>query len=371
MTPVETANLMEERRYMAAWQSIKGLGARRIRNIISHFGSAQKAWQADGEAVAAAAGLGAQKAGHINTSRNHFDWDEQERLLRSRQVHLVTFQEKAYPELLRRTYNAPAVLFYQGILPQNNKTAALVGARKATPYGLNAAHTLSEQLARQGVFVISGGARGIDTRAHTGALRGGGRTIAVVANGLDRTYPPENRRLFQEICDAGGAVVSEFSFGVEPLARNFPARNRIIAGMARCVIVVEAAARSGALITADFALEEGRDVFAVPGSIFSTMSQGTHALLRNGAIILTCAADVLEEYGWQHVESEKGKSVCTLSDAERKIYEALQESQALPVEQLVIQTGFAASDISCILLNLMLHNLVEEILPGLYVRCPA
>ena len=110
---METANLMEERRYMAAWQSIKGLGARRIRNVISHFGSAQKAWQADGEAVAAAAGLGAQKAGHINTSRNHFDWDEQERLLQSRQVHLVTFQEKAYPELLRQTYNAPAVLFYQ------------------------------------------------------------------------------------------------------------------------------------------------------------------------------------------------------------------------------------------------------------------
>lgn len=141
--------------------------------------------------------------------------------------------------------------------------------------------------------------------------------------------------------------------------------------MARCVIVVEAAARSGALITADFALEEGRDVFAVPGSIFSTMSQGTHALLRNGAIILTCAADVLEEYGWQYVEPEEGKPVCALSDAERKVYEALQESQALPVEQLVIQTGLAASDTSRILLNLMLHNLVEEILPGLYVRCPA
>ena len=157
---METEDLMKERRYMAAWQSIKGMGARRIRSLISRFGSAQNAWQADGEAVAEAAGLGVQKAGHINTARNQFDWEGQEKLLRSRKVQLVTFQEEAYPELLKQTYNAPAVLFYQGILPENDKTAAIVGARKATPYGLNAAHTLSEQLARQGVFIISGGARG-------------------------------------------------------------------------------------------------------------------------------------------------------------------------------------------------------------------
>lgn len=362
------ATIEEERRYTAAWQSLKGMGSQRVRRLIEYFGTARKAWEGNAEEVAAAAGLSAKQGSVIAAARRQFNWERQETLIRQCHAGLVTWKEHEYPELLRQTYNAPAVLFYQGQLPKTEKLAAIVGARKATAYGLNVSQSLAAALAAQNVVVVSGGARGIDTKAHTGALQSGGKTVAVIANGLDMTYPPENRRLFQNICAAGGAVITEFSFGMKPLAQNFPARNRIIAGLCRCVIVVEAAERSGALITSDFALEEGRDVFAVPGSIFSPMSKGTNQLLRNGAIALTDANNVLSEYAWQVKEKLAESDMLPKDPAEAQVMLALNESEGTSVEQLIIKTGIAAQDINTLLLRLTLKNAVEEIIPGLYVR---
>ena len=215
-----------------------------------------------------------------------------------------------------------------------------------------------------------GGARGIDTKAHLGALAGKGITCAVVANGLDTAYPPENKALFADIIEKGGSVVSEYAFGVRPLAMNFPARNRIIAGLCRCVVVTEAALRSGSLITADFALEEGRDVFAVPGSIYSEMSKGTNALLRKGAIALTGIEDILSEYGWDAEEMKQSPPPFSLTLLEEAVLEALPCDQPVSQDELVVKTKLPPSQLSPLLLKLQLYGLIEEAGGTSYVKKP-
>lgn len=361
----------DEQRYTAAWQALKGLGSRRIRRLVDYFGSARAAWTAPADEVIRVAALGSKLGATVDAARRRFDWDRQEADLKRYGARLVTWRDEEYPYLLKETCNAPAVLFYQGTLAETDKRVAIVGSRKASPYGLNVSRHVAETLARNGVTIVSGGARGIDTKAHKGALHVQGQTLVVIASGLGRTYPPENKRLFAEICERGGAIVTEFAFGSEPVAQNFPARNRIIAGLSRSVIVVEAALRSGSLITADFALEEGRDVFAVPGSIFSTQSQGTNHLIRMGAAILTEAADVLDEYGWESEEAgQKTNAAAALTDAGKAVWEALSESEARPLDELVVRTKLSAADVQVSLLQLTLHNLAEETIPGLYLRCP-
>ena len=256
---------------------------------------------------------------------------------------------------------------------RDSSSLAIVGSRKASPYGLNAAESLAAELAAQGFTIISGGARGIDTRAHRGALKGKGRTVIVAANGLDRTYPRENKALFRQVVDNGGAVISEYAFGIEPLSRNFPARNRIIAGMAAATIVVEAALRSGSLITADLALDEGRDVFAMPGSVFSETSRGTNHLLQLGAIPLTCVDDVIREFrrrGWQGPETVAEAAAPGLSPAEQAVIDVIPFDRAAPVSELLEKTGLAVADLLPILLALQMKKAAEE-LPGGYIRCAA
>ena len=288
--------------------------------------------------------------------------------LEQHDIHLLSLWDEDYPVLLKESFNPPAVLFYQGVLPESEKMVAMVGARKATPYGVNAAHTFALELAREGVVIVSGGARGIDTKAHRGALDGGGVTVAVVANGLDICYPKSNKKLFYEIVEKGGAVISEYPPGMEPLAGNFPARNRIIAGLAKCTIVVEAAKRSGSLITSDFALEEGRDVFAIPGSIYSTESKGTNWLLRHGAIALTEPGDVLTEYGWNVSDVKESSRTRPLSFQELLVLQALSCDSAVSSEELVARTALAPPVLGSVLLGLQLDGLIEELRPGLYFK---
>ena len=249
----------------------------------------------------------------------------------------------------------------------------MVGSRKASPYGLNAAETLAMSLAERGITLVSGGARGIDTRIHRGALNGKGRTIVVAANGLDRTYPRENKRLFRDIVDNGGAILSEYTFGTEPRAQHFPARNRIIAGMAAATVVIEAALGSGSLITADFALEEGRDVFAMPGSIFAETSKGTNRLLQMGAMALTDTDDILQVFehrGWLIPTAAEGGEEIDFDETERQVLAALSMERAIPAEDLMLTTGLPLPKLLHTLLRLQLKKAVEE-LPGGYIRCAA
>jgi DNA processing protein len=211
-------------------------------------------------------------------------------------IHTVMPEEDIYPALLRECPGTPPLLFYKGELRAGQEGIGIVGARRATAYGKAAADKLAREVAAGGYVVVSGLARGIDGAAHQGALAAGGATWAFMAGGLDRVYPGEHRRLAAQITDRGGALLSEYAPGTPWEPERFPARNRLISGVSRGVVVVEAGLRSGSLITADMALEQGRDVFAVPGPIFSAVSCGTHQLLRLGAILAAGGEDILSEY---------------------------------------------------------------------------
>jgi DNA processing protein len=248
------------------------------------------------------------------------------------------------------------VLYYRGNLPVNDKLVAVVGSRKASVYGKSAASMLASTLAASNVGVVSGAARGIDTAAHEGAMEKG-YTIAVLGSGVDVCYPPENAKLLAQIAETG-AVISEYAPGVMAHPGHFPARNRIINGLARGVIVIEAAEKSGALITADFALEEGRDVFAVPGSIFARSSKGANRLIKQGAKLVDSATDVLEEYGWETAQTNKTVSVLT-SD-EHAVYSLLNYEEPIGIEAIVTKLNVLPATAAYILLQLSLRGLTVE-----------
>lgn len=364
----------DETMYAAALQSLPGLGSRRLEALLEIYGSAGAAWKASwDEELRRRWRMSAEAFGKAFKERNVFDWDGFSRRLSFYGVRPIALWDDDYPCWLPFIASPPLVLFCQGTPPSDRYTLAMVGSRKASPYGLNAAETLAMTLAERGITLVSGGARGIDTRAHVGALKGKGRTIVVAASGLDRTYPRENKRLFRDIVDKGGAILSEYTFGTEPRAQHFPARNRIIAGMAAATVVIEAALGSGSLITADFALEEGRDVLAMPGSIFAETSKGTNHLLQLGAMALTGADDVLQVFqnrGWPLPAGGQVPVFVELDDKEKRVMAALSRDRAIPAEDLLAVTGLALPELLHILLRLQLKKAAEE-MPGGYIRCAA
>ena len=218
------------------------------------------------------------------------------KLINKNKIEILTILDKKYPRLLKEIYSPPLVLYIKGeFLKESEFAVAIVGSRLASVYGISSAESLGYELASRGVVVVSGLARGIDTAAHKGAVQAHGKTVAVLGGGLGDIYPPENKKFADEIIGKAGAVISEFPMQAPPIPRNFPQRNRIISGLSLATIVVEAAKNSGALITADFALEQGREVFAVPGKIDSSTSFGTNDLIKQGARLIQTADDVIEE----------------------------------------------------------------------------
>jgi DNA processing protein len=294
--------------------------------------------------------------------RREFDERGYRSALAARGVRFVARGSTDYPSLLRELHDPPPVLFLRGAAEAallHAPGVAIVGARACSSYGKQVARLLGRELASAGLVVLSGLARGVDGEAHRGALDAGGSTVAVFGCGIDRDYPAAHAQLAARICEAG-LVVSEYAPGVEPAPWRFPARNRIIAGLAAATVVVEARERSGALITADFALEAGREVFAVPGEITSSLSAGTNALLRLGATPLTSAKDVLEALG----VATKPTPVVELDDVAVKVLEALT-SEASGVDQLVHATGLDAASVATALAELELAGVVVEA-EGLY-----
>ena len=294
--------------YAAALPGCPRLGAKHMRALMDYFETAEDVWKASAESIEKSHILTGKTLAAFLAYRNETSLEQIEEKLYRLDIRCSTFEDSDYPPLLSATANPPAVLFYRGALPCFERTIAVVGSRKATAYGIETAHELARGLSAHGITIVSGGARGIDSASHTGAMEGGSPTVVVLACGLDRVYPPENRHLFHQVIESGGTLVSEYPPGTPPLGRQFPARNRIIAGMSRGILVVEAAERSGSLITSDFALEEGRDVFSVPGSIWLPSCKGTNQLIRNGAICCTSADDILSEYGWKEEENKKKRA---------------------------------------------------------------
>ena len=293
-------------------------------------------------------------------------------------IRKITIDDAEYPKNLKNIYNPPKQLYVSGSLLAEDATAvALVGSRRASIYGLEMSEKLAYELALRGVTIVSGMARGIDSAAHRGALKARGRTIAVLGSGHDNIYPPENEGLYEEISKAG-AVLSEFENNVPPLPRNFPQRNRIISGLSLGLVVVEAARNSGALITADFAAEQGRAVFAVPGKISSHTSSGTNELIKDGARLVQSVDDILEELSLAEIrtvpagenrEIEERITKKTrmyvynsLTDDERKVYKILSD-EPIYIDEILAKSGLERAKTSTALLNLQLKHLIDE-LPG-------
>lgn len=293
-------------------------------------------------------------------------------------IRKITIDDKEYPKNLRNIYDPPKVLYVNGALLESDETAiALVGSRRASQYGLEACERLAYELAMRGVTIVSGMARGIDSAAHRGALRAKGRTIAVMGGGHNHIYPPENEKLYNEIANTG-AVITEYEDDFEPIPRNFPARNRIISGLSLGVVVVEAAKNSGALITANFAAEQGRTVFAVPGKISSHTSSGTNELIKDGARLVQSADDIMEELSLVEMKplsggdkEKKDKSITkmtkayiynSLTEDERKIYKILSD-EPIYIDDIFNKATLNPAKGSKALLSLQIKSLIRE-LPG-------
>ena len=293
-----------EREYSAAVYAHIPFGPVRMRLLLSYFKSAKKIWESSGEELMRV-GLNRKIVSGFIYHRKNFDFDKYFGLLKRMSVDFITIKDKGYPENLKRIEDAPYILYVKGKLYKKDRNAvAIVGSRKMTSYGKKVSEILSSSLSKRGITIISGLARGIDTIAHSTAVACGGRTIAVMACGLDIVYPPENRRLAENIVKKGGAVISEYPLGQPPSRGNFPNRNRIISGLSRAVIVVEGEKRSGTLLTASRAAEQGIPVFAVPGPITSSLSYASYFLIKNGANILFSVDDVIEELDLQ-TQAEK------------------------------------------------------------------
>ena len=286
---------MSEREYWLGFNIVPRIGPIRVRALLEHFGSLKVAWHAASTQLQAA-GLDRRALENLVTIRAQIDLEAEMTKVSHLGIQIVTWKDDTYPRLLREIDNPPPVLYVRGALvPTDEWAVAVVGTRRATTYGRDVARELAGDLARNHVTVVSGLARGIDSIAHRAALDAGGRTIAVLGCGLDIVYPPENRSLAHAIVE-NGALISEYALGTKPEARNFPPRNRIISGISLGTVVVEGDVRSGAMITAQDALVQNREVFAVPGNINRRQSRGTNALIRDSAAkLILSVEDILEE----------------------------------------------------------------------------
>ncbi len=302
------------------------------------------------------------------------DWQAVERDIewaQQAQCHILTMVDEQYPALLREIADPPPVLYVKGDPAcLNAPQLAIVGSRNASALGKETAHAFGRQLAQQGMTITSGLAQGIDGQAHSGALSAGGRTIAVTGTGLDRVYPARHQKLAEQICEQG-AMVSEFAVGTPPLAENFPRRNRIISGLSLGVLVVEAAMRSGSLITARMALEQGREVFAIPGSIHNTLAKGCNNLLRQGAKLVETAADIIEELGF-YASFHPQEAALSGAGNDFPLEESYQELlecvgyEPIGIDALIARSGLTAESVCSMLLVLELHGMVETVAGGLY-----
>ena len=347
--------------HRVALHRIHRLGSVRFGILERAFPDLRDAWRAsEGDLVAG--GLDARTAQAIVRARAEGDPDSEIDRLEASGTQAFARVDPAYPSRLREIDDAPPVLYVRGtLMPDDDYGVAVVGTRRATAYGRQATAELSRGLAAAGVTIVSGLARGVDTIAHRTALDTGGRTIAVLANGLDTIYPPENRRLAEEITEHG-AIVSDYPLGTKPRADFFPRRNRILSGLSLGTLVIEGDVKSGAMITAKFATEQNRDVFAVPGSIFSPQSRGPLSLIRDGAMPVSGAQDILEALNLARLGAQLdfGRAAPPVSDEERTLMSVLTR-EPQHIDEVARQTGLAAAMVSGTLALLELKGLVRDV----------
>jgi DNA processing protein len=352
--------LDDPRRYWVGFNLVKGIGAVRFRALLAAFGDARSAWQASPQALRAA-GLQEKLVNNLIKVRSQGLLEKHWEALQASDIKLLTWDDDAYPRRLKEIDQPPPVLYLRGaLLPEDEWAVAIVGTRRVTAYGRQVTEELAATLARNGVTVISGLARGVDSIAHQAALNAGGRTIAVMGTGADKIYPPENRRLAEQMLQQG-ALVSDYPLGTQPEGVNFPPRNRLISGLALAAVVVEAGQSSGALITASFAAEQGRDVFAVPGNITAPQSQGTNRLIQDGAIPLLNPQQVLEALNLTMIiEHQTARRVLPTDPVEKKVYQVLG-AEPLHVDEIRLRTEMPIEQVSAALALMELKGMVRQV----------
>ncbi len=351
--------------YWIGLKAVAGIGNVTFRRLLEYFDTPAQVLTATDKELETVRGVNTNIIQAIRSGAwKSFAEKECDRLHAS-SARLITFTSAEYPKSLFEIPDPPPFLYVRGTIP-TAPAIAIVGSRRATSYGLMTTARLAEELGQHGINIVSGMARGIDTAAHKGALQARAKTSAVLGCGIDRIYPPENRKLFEQVAE-NGCLISEFPLGTQPLAENFPRRNRIISGLSRGVLVVEAVENSGSLITARFALDHGRDVFAVPGNISFATSRGTNRLIKQGAKLVDCVEDILEEIpGFCNTCTEtataKPRRTFPLTPKEAAIYELLARSP-LHIDDIISQTELTAGEVSSMLLHLELKGAISS-LPG-------
>ncbi len=362
--------VLEDKRYLLGLKLIPYLD-RRINKVFEAFDSPEQAWNASPQELRDLLGISIELSQKISSERNRIDLEFELEKLAASGAQIVSVSDSCYPKLLGQI-NSPPVFFVQGDLTKACGCAvAIVGSRRASVFGREFAFELAQQLSNIGVTVVSGVARGIDSAAHRGALLGEGGTIGVLGCGLDIVYPPENKKLYSEILEKG-CLISEYPLGMPPFSQNFPTRNRIISGLSEGVVVVEASERSGALITADFALEHGREVMVVPGNVRSAVSKGCHKLIKQGAYLLETVDDVIEILGLDLKVPRAGQSSRSgpgveITSEEQEILNCLGW-QPKQVDQILQAVNFDVSKVSTLLTILELKGLVRQDFGSNYVR---
>ncbi len=353
---------MEDKSYWVWLSSLPGIGSKRFSALIDHFGSAKAVFESSLPELKASRLIPAELADTISNNKSLERLNSYMKKVKDNDIDIICLSEEAYPENLKIIYDPPPVIYVRGALKEEDfLSIAVIGSRKASDYGLKTADKLSYELAQNGVTVISGMAMGIDSAAHNGALRAGGRTIAVFGCGLLHVHPKSGYALYKEIIKHG-AVISEYPISYPARPEYFPARNRIVSGMSKGIVVVEAGLKSGTLITTDFALEQGRDVFAVPGNINSPGSKGTNDLIKNGAKLVDCVEDVLSELNINTSAAQKAQDPAKRADIssdEAKILNCIRDN-GKNINEIVAITGMNVKNIMSVITIMEIKGLIIQ-----------
>lgn len=356
--------MTEKNFYWVGLSLIPGVGTVLFKRLLEQFKSPEAVFQAPLKDLLSIEGMGERVAEAIRQGPFEKAVQKELCLLSKLEGRILTFEDEAYPRRLKNIYDPPPLLYMRGEIKKEDDLAiAIVGSRKTSPYGRGITEKIGQELVRYGITIVSGMARGIDSVAHQSAISGGGRTIAVLGCGVDVVYPPENRPLFEQIIDHG-AVLSEFPMGSRPEGSHFPKRNRIISGLSLGVVVVQAGQKSGSLITANCALEQGREVFAVPGNVGINGSSGTNRLIKDGAKLVASSDDILEEImpQWQtenETPPQRENLPIDLPEEGKKLFSLLGETP-LHIDTLIRESGLDPGRVLSLLLDLELKGLVLQ-----------
>jgi DNA processing protein len=349
------------KKYWVGFNHVKGIGAARQRALLDYFGDLEAAWKAPGQALRAA-GLGGKIVENFLQVRSGIDLDLVWERIQKQGIQVISWDDETYPKRLKEIDQPPPVLYVLGTLEESDEWAvAIVGTRRITPYGRQVGEEVGLELARNGITVVSGLARGVDAVAHKAALNAGGRTLAVLGSGADQIYPPEHRGLADQI-RAHGAILSDYAPGTPPDGVNFPPRNRIISGLSMAVVVIEAGEQSGALITAEFAAEQGRDVYAVPGSIHAPQSMGCLRLIQQGARPLLKAQEILEILDIQRIQQHQSarRSLPPADETEGRLLNLLG-AEPRHVDELRLLVDMPIEKVTATLVMMELKGMVRQV----------